>query len=88
MAKHLVRVTQWVEVTMDEAKFDAEFMDEFTTSFFPYDTIEEHACHLAQLHARGVADDRDFIEGYGPAEDMGISFRVTDGEEDYEGEKP
>ena len=85
MAKHLVRVTQWVEVDMDEAKFDDAFMEEFTDNFYPYDTIEKHACHLAQLHARGIYFNGDFIEGYGPAADMGISFHIKDGDEDYEG---
>lgn len=85
MTKHLVVVTQWVEVELDETKFDAVFMKEFTENFYSYYTIPEHACHLAQLHARGLADNLDFIEGYGPAKDMGIRFRVRDGEEDYEG---
>lgn len=84
--KHLVRVTQLVEVEIDEAKFDAEFMKEFTDSFYPYDTIPQHAMHLAQLHARGIADNHDFIEGYGPAKDMGIKFQIVEGGEEYEGQ--
>lgn len=85
MSKHVVRVTQWIEVEMDEAKFDAAFMEEFTSHFYPYDTIPEHAQHLAQMFARGVADNGDFIEGYGPAKEMGIAFRHVDGEKEYEG---
>lgn len=84
MSKHLVLVSQLVEVEMDEAKFDAEFMREFVGSFYPYDTIEDHARHLAQLHARGIVDNSDFIEGYGPAKDMGIRFRVVESDEEYQ----
>lgn len=85
MSKHRVVVTQVIYVEMDESKFDDAFMGEFTDNFYPYDTIEEHACHLAQLHARGIADDHDFIEGYGPASDMGIKFQHVDGDEEYTG---
>lgn len=31
---------------------------------------------LAQLHAREICDDDSFIEGYGPAQSMGIKFRI------------
>jgi hypothetical protein len=76
MTKRKVQVTQIIEVEMDDAKFDADFMAEFTSSFYPYDTLEEHAEHLGQLYARGVAVDLpgEFIEGYGPADQMGIKF--------------
>jgi hypothetical protein len=73
-----VAVTQIVEVTLDETKFTPQFMAEFRESFFHFTTTEEHALHLAQLHARGVSDDGEFIEGYGPAKDMGIRFKVID----------
>lgn len=69
-------VSQVVSVTVDEAKFTPEFYAEFQASMFPYDTLEKHMEHLAQLHARGVVDDTDFIEGYGPAKDMGIKLDV------------
>ena len=72
-----VRVTQEVTVTVDETKFTPEFMAEFRASFFPFDTLEEHVEHLAQLAARGVADNGTFIEGYGPAADMGIRLDTT-----------
>lgn len=78
-----VLVTQMIKVTVDETKFDETFMEEFRDSFFPFDTLEEHVCHLGQLHARGVEDD-EFIEGYGPAEDMGITLRTLWGEEELE----
>ena len=76
----LVKVTQVVEVTTDDNKFDAEFMREFVESFYPYDTIEEHTEHLAQLHARGVYDlegKSEFVEGYGPQAEMGIRVKTV-----------
>lgn len=74
-----VEVTQIIDVTVDETKFDETFMDEFRQSFFPYDTLDEHAEHLAQLYARGVIENGDFIEGYGPANDMGITMKNIEG---------
>lgn len=79
--KFLVRVEQTVEVTLDETKFTPEFMTEFPKSFFPFDTLDEHAEHLAQLHARGVYDmefPKVFVEGYGPTDAMGITAVTVD----------
>jgi uncharacterized protein (DUF2126 family) len=80
MLTRKVQVTQTVEVTVDEATFTPEFMAEFRQFFFPFETLDEHLEHLAQLHARGIASDfpHAFIEGYGPPKDMGIRFEVTD----------
>lgn len=73
-----VEVTNTVEVTLDETKFTPEFMKAFSSYMWEADTIEDHAKHLAQMHVRGLADwPSTFIEGYGPAESMGISFVVT-----------
>lgn len=78
--KFEVEVTQRVEVTLDASKFDAVFMQEFRDSFYGFDTIEEHAEHIAQLQARGLIDiswkSNEFIEGYGPAEEMGLKAEV------------
>lgn len=77
MKTFTVEVTQTVTVTLDETKFDETFMKEFRESFYQFDTLEEHAEHLAQLEARGLVDDYEpFIEGYGPAEDMGIKLKA------------
>lgn len=78
MKTYRVEITQTIEVTLDEAKFDEAFMAEFRESFFDFDTLEEHAEHIAQLYARGLWEDslgNRFIEGYGEAPDMGISAR-------------
>ncbi len=73
-------VTQTVAVTLDESKFNDAFMAEFRESFYPFDTLEEHAEHIAQLQARGVIDVEmapgEFIEGYGPSEEMGIRANI------------
>lgn len=74
-----IAVTQLVEVTLDESKFDDEFMAEFRGSFYPFHELERHAEHIAQMQARGVIDVEltpEFIEGYGPSQDMGIKARV------------
>ena len=64
-----------VEVTVDETKFDETFMREFRAVMYPFKTLDQHIEHLGQLFARGIVDNFSFIEGYGPAKDMGISFR-------------
>lgn len=70
-------VTRQVFVTVDESKFTPEFMEEYRAYFFPWQTIDNHREHLAELYGRGVIDGSpsEFIEGYGPASDMGITFR-------------
>lgn len=69
----------WV-VEIDLNKFDETFMQEFRESFFQFDTFEEHVEHITQLQARGIidliAEPNTFIEGYGPAQDMGISIKL------------
>lgn len=72
-------VTQEVVVTLDVEMFDEPFMREFRERFYDFDTIEEHAEHIAQLQARGLIDIEvipEFIEGYGPSDSMGIKTKV------------
>lgn len=76
--KYRVAVTQFVEVELDESKFDDKFMEEFRASFYEFDDIIEHVEHIAQLQARGVIDlerTPEFIGGYGPSNEMGIKAR-------------
>lgn len=70
MKTFTVEVAQVVTVELDETKFDEAFMQEFREGFYRFHTLEQHAEHIAQLEARGLIEP--FIEGYGPAEDMGI----------------
>lgn len=79
-----ITVTQRVFVTVDVPKFTPEFMAEFRKSFYPFETIDEHLAHLGQLHARGLANNHSFIEGYGQAKDMGIRFFITTGSTETE----
>lgn len=76
--KKNVLVTQQVSVEVDEARFTPEFMAEFRASMYPFTRIEDHIEHLAQLYARGIYDDDSFIEGYGPAKEMGIKFKSVE----------
>ena len=70
-------ITSQVHVSVDETKFTPQFMSEFKESFYPFESIEEHLSHLAQMHARGLCDDHSFIEGYGQAQSMGIKFSIV-----------
>lgn len=79
MKTFTVEVTQTVTVTLDETKFDEAFMHEFRDSFLNFDTLEQHAEHIAYLEASSQIDvpwNDPFIEGYGPASEMGISAKV------------
>lgn len=79
MRKFIVEVTNCVEITLDETKFDAEFFRQFNESIHDFgNDLTEHARHLAVLYVRGVADNDEFIEGYGPAKDMGLKFHTID----------
>lgn len=81
MAKFLVEVTQTVEVELDETKFDEAFLAEFRESFYSFDDTREHAEYIGHLVARGLHDieySPEFIEGYGPSNEMGIKARIVD----------
>ena len=77
MSKRMVEVRLLVEVEVDASKFTEEFMTEFRDSFYPFYDVDDHVCHIAQLKARGLLNP-EFIEGYGPAAEMGIEARVVD----------
>lgn len=79
MQTHTVRVEQIVEVSIDETKFTPEFMAEFNLTMYRFGSLTKHIEHLAQLYARGIADEFSFIEGYGNASEFGIKFRQIDG---------
>ena len=69
-----VKVAQYVKVTIDESKFDETFMKEFQENFYNFTSIDDHIEHLAQLYARGLYDNGDFIEGYGNTKDMVLNL--------------
>lgn len=76
--KATVEVTQFVTVEVPDSLLTKEFMEEFRGYMYEFDTREDHLTHIAQLAARGVIHESSFIEGYGPAEEVGIKFRVDD----------
>lgn len=80
MLTEIVCVTQYIKVTLDETKFTPEFFAEFNASIFDAgNDINAHFKYLAELYATGRNDEDDFIEGYGPARDMGIRLRPAFG---------
>lgn len=74
MEKNVI-VSQIIKVKIDESKFDDAFMREFRETFYNF-SLNDHIRHLAQLHARGIANNYSFIEGYGSPEEMGIEFEI------------
>jgi len=74
MITKTVTVTILVEVTVDETKFDDAFMADFRKQMYHFTSLDRHIEHLGQMHARGLYNDEDFIEGYGQAKEMGIKF--------------
>lgn len=77
-----VDVCLTIEVGLDETKFTPEFMEDFRNHFYDFNTIEDHAKHLAQMYARGlITEYSEFIEGYGPPKELGIIFDVAAQEE-------
>lgn len=75
MRRYYLTVSTDVEVMVDETKFDAEFQKEFGEAIDPsIKTVEQHVRFLAE-HLTGFSGS-DFIEGYGPAEDMGIKVTI------------
>lgn len=82
MPTFIVNVESEIQVTIDDSKFSPEFLANFRERFYPFSSLEQHACHLAQLQARGLIDEphvtNKFIDGYGPANDMGIETVTID----------
>jgi hypothetical protein len=77
--KRIVEVTYHVEVETDDSKFTPEFMKDFRETIFNFETMDEHAEHLAWLAVRERLDE-GFTEGYGPLKDLGIKVTVHDNE--------
>lgn len=70
---HVVSVA--VQVTVNRRMFTKKFLADFRKQFYNFQDIDEHLRHLAWLYARGLADNHSFIEGYGQASEVGISFK-------------
>lgn len=75
-----VDVTQRIEVTIDETKFNEAFLSEFRDSFYDFHSTDDHIKHLAQMTARGIMNgfsSSEFVDGYGPIGEMGIKTSVV-----------
>lgn len=81
--KRKVEVTFLVEVEVDETKFTQEWIDDWRKVFYPFNTIEDHIEHIAQMEARDILGPK-FTEGYGRLADMGIKAAVLDQRADVE----
>ncbi|MCM3140339.1 hypothetical protein M3573_18860 [Bacillus safensis] len=49
-------------IEFDENVLDEEWMQKFRETFYDFNSLEEHADHIAQFRAR---NGTQFIEGYG-----------------------
>lgn len=84
--KFEVEVQCTVAVVLREEAFSEKFMGEFQKSFQPFDTLGEHAEHIAWLVATGVIDPvydpsiggEQFVEGYGRIADFVVRASNTD----------
>ena len=75
MIKYVVEVTQRVAVTLDEERFDEDFMGAVNESIgFVGKDIQDFAVYLAVGYAIGAAENGEFIAGFGHADDLGIAF--------------
>lgn len=81
MLRYQVATHSDFKVEVDETKFTEAFFEEFSQSFFFMDTVQEAVEYLADLFARGMirGEPNEFIEGFGPADAMGIRFIVAHG---------
>lgn len=62
----VTRVDKYV-IEIDADVVTEEWMEEFRESMYEFDTLEEHAEHIAQFRARFNNDNLygGFVEGYG-----------------------
>lgn len=91
MKTYTFEVSRRVVVQLDQAKFTAQLMAEFDGSITDYSSAEDpeyamrnHAERIAMIYARGDEDfmPSDFVEGYGPVAEAGITV-TSDGTYDY-----
>ncbi len=81
MRNFRIEVVTEVEVILDDTKFDQPFFEQFNQIISDLgdnddrnDALCEHAKFLAYQHVQNGYDGNDFVEGYGPLKDMGISL--------------
>ena len=77
--KYTLEVTQTITVELDGEKLNDQFNKEFSRHFYPMDSLDDHAKHLAHLEACGMISLS--VEGYGDLAAMNIKtggYRDTD----------
>lgn len=82
MPEFKINVTTEVTVKISEGHWitDAEDRKDWAKTFYDFDTIEDHAEHIAQLVARGLATNETYVEGYGELEKHKIITEIGDTE--------
>lgn len=81
-----VTIKRIVDVEVDETKFDAQFYNEFSQTFWRMRNLNGHMEHIACVSAgsdENFSLER-FIEGYGPCKDMGITTMIVDDDMEVE----
>ena len=76
--KFSVYVNQLVEVEIDDEVINDEFINGFKEYMYEFDSLRDHAEHLAQLEARGLIGLDGFVEGYGTLKGSNIKVNVTE----------
>ena len=76
MKKLSIDVIVEMIVTVDETKFTPEFYEEFRSCIGDIgdDDVLTHMGYLAEKFPEGLPYSDYFIEGYGPANEMGITI--------------
>lgn len=77
--KKTVQLIVEIDVEVDEAKFTPEFMETYRSYInrTAYD-IDDHIKQLAYVGVRDEPSGFDFVEGYGPIDQMGIKIGEPD----------
>ena len=76
--KRIVTVTHAVEIDVEEDQFTPDFMQRFSQLLYPFDTIDDHMCHLAILATTGVVEPLDhYRPGDARAEGYGDLYRFV-----------
>ena len=75
MAKFIVTASVKIAVELDETKFTDAFMERYRETYYPFDSVEDHAMYIAELEQRGLLTARS--EGYGDIKEFGIKAHAS-----------
>ncbi|SDR07983.1 hypothetical protein [Pseudovibrio sp. Tun.PSC04-5.I4] len=75
MARYRVELKSTILIDIDESKFTEEFMEQYRELIDPsFREVRDHAGLLAEFALGGIAENGDFVEGYGDLNQQGIKF--------------